>query len=368
MHFHTPTVLWLLLVLPPLVVGLLALAFKRKEQLRHIYGSEQLISRDSRPLNRRRHQLRAGVVALAFGLLVLALSRPTIDSGSVEFPQGTTDVVVLVDVSRSMAALDYKGKMPSSTPFNHGTRLDMARCLIMSDVVPALGANRLGIVTFAGEAFPMAFLTQDVSAVDWVQKRAMTVNSAPGEGSGLVKAFKLAFKLYDLDSDPSHRKVIILFSDGGNDDGLDDLSKVTEELRARGIDLVVVALGKLTPSPIPVAELPQSDQWKFSGQEFYQENGETATSQLDENVLRLLANRSGGRYMRIAEPSDFSFASIANRFEMKWRRGQKEMFIYPLLLSLICFAAGWFLDEEVSRRQAKGGASQGNKSGSAREE
>lgn len=347
MHFHTPTLLWLLLVIPPLVAALFALAFKRKEQLRLLYGSDKLVSRYSRPLDRRLHRLRTAAVALGLSLLIAAIARPTIDSGRVEFPQGTTDVVVLVDVSRSMAALDYKGKMPSGTPFSHGTRLDLARYLIMSDVVPALGANRLGIVTFAGEAFPMAFLTQDVSAVDWVHRRAVTINSAPGEGSALVKAFRLAFKLYDLDSDPAHRKVIILFSDGGNDDGLEDLSRVTEELRGRGIDLVVVGLGKLTPSPIPMSELPAEDRWRNSGNEFYQENGETATSQLDENVLRLLANRAGGRYMRMVEASDFSFASIANRLEMRYRRGQQELFLYPLMLALVCLSFGWFLEEEL---------------------
>lgn len=348
MHFQYPWLLSLLLVIPPLVAGAVMAAFARKQAFIKSYGEPKLTKKGSKTMSRGLAVARAACAAIGVAMMVVALASPTLDSGRVEFPQGSTDVIVLVDVSRSMAALDYKGKMPAGSKFTHGTRLDMARHLIREDVVPALGANRLGIVTYAGEAFPLAFLTDDASAVDWVQVRAATISSAPGEGSALVKAFTLAFRMYDLDSDPSHRKVIVLYSDGGNDDGLDDLSKVTQELRNRGIELVVVGLGKTTPSPIPVAELSQLDQMQYSGQEFYiDKNGEVAMSQLDENVLRLMANRTGGRYVRVNQASDFSFSSLAQRLDMQYRPGQQQLFMYPLMLSVLLIGLAWFLGDEV---------------------
>jgi Ca-activated chloride channel homolog len=348
MHFQYLWLLPLLLVLPPLVAGAVMAAFGRKQAFISAYGERKLTANQTRSMTKRLAWTRAVAAALGVAMMIVALARPVLDSGRVEFPQGTTDVIVLVDVSRSMAALDYKGKMPSDSKFNHGTRLDMARHLIREDVVPALGANRLGIVTYAGEAFPMAFLTQDVSAVDWVQIRAATISSAPGEGSALVKAFDLAFRMFDLDSDPQHRKVIILYSDGGNDDGFDELMGITRQLQERNIDLVVVGLGKTTPSPIPVKELSQMDQQRYYGQEFYTDDkGEVAMSQLDENVLRLMANRAGGRYVRVVQPGDFSFASLAQRLELQYKPGQQQLFMYPLMLSVLLLWLAWFLGDEV---------------------
>lgn len=347
MYLQNPEMLWLL-ALVPVIVFLSMLSYWRRWQLRRIWGDERLIAPHSSPLSSGIYIFRGCAVALGVGALVVSLARPVVDHGRAEFPQGTTDLIVMVDVSRSMAALDYKGKIPSDSPFRNGTRLDMARYLIMSKVVPELGANRLGIVTYAGEAFPMAFLTQDVMAVDWVHRRAMGVSSAPGNGSALVKAFNLSFQLFDLDSDPSHRQIIVLFSDGGNDDGLDSLTAVSKELSRRGIDLIVVGLGKNTPSAIPVNQLSPADQRDFYRKEFYELNGEVVTTQLDENVLRLLANRSSGRYLRINGANDFSFSLFAQKLEMVYRPGKKELFIYPLMLGLLLLVVGRFSTSEFT--------------------
>lgn len=347
MDFMNPQVLWLIVVVSP-VVALLALgAFWRGQAYRASYGAEHLIAESSRAPSKKLAFLRAATLFFGTATILLSMARPTIENGKAEFPEGTTDVVVLVDVSRSMAALDYKGKMPKG-PFDHGTRLDMARHLLYNDVVPALGANKLGIVTYAGSAFPLALLTTDVSAVDWVMRRSLVISSAPGDGSALVQAFNMAFQIYDLDSKPGNRKVIILLSDGGNDDGLDELNKLTNQLRERNIELVVVGLGKTTPSPIPVRELSPRDQAALEGQEFYEVDGQTAQSALDENVLRLFVNRTGGKYVRVTQPSDFSFDSLAQRLEMKYRRGKEELFQYPLTAGVLLLICGWFMTSQVA--------------------
>jgi len=350
MDFQNPAMLALLLVIPPLVLAATMLAFRRKEQVRNLYGESRLVDKNSQPLNKRTHLWRAAIIMLGSALLIAALARPTIENGNVEFPEGSTDVVVLVDVSRSMAALDYKGKVSQDPLRGNGTRLDMARYLMMDKIVPALGANRLGIVTYAGEAFPFAFLSNDVSAVDWMQKRAMTIGSASGEGSNLVKAFALAFKVFDLDSKPGNRQLIILMSDGGNDDGLEELNKVISELQRRNIDLVVVGLGTRTPSPIPTAELSPYDQARMRDTEYYMDQGEIALTALDENVLRLFANRMGGRYVRVTNSDDFSFESLAQHLQLKYRKGTQELFTYPLVAGVLFLVLGLLWGEKFSWR------------------
>lgn len=342
MYFNNPEALWLLAIALPLGALFTLMAFWRRRQLHRTWADEQLLGAQSSPLRPWLYAVRTAFVCAGLTLVVVALARPSEEKGRSEFPQGTTDLVVLTDVSRSMAALDYKGKIPSDSPFKNGTRLDMARYLMMKEVIPALGANRFGLVTYAGAAYPLAPLTLDVPAVDWVSQRAMGISSAPGNGSALVQAFYMAMALFELDSDKDHRKIIVVFSDGGNDDGLDQLTNVCRELQKRGIELVVVGVGRPVPSAIPISELSPTDRSQFYGKEFYEVNGEVVTSQLDENALRILANRSGGRYVRVNNASDFNFDMLSQRLELKWRPGRKELFFYPLLLGLVLLTAGWF--------------------------
>lgn len=331
MHFLNPLVLWALLVVPPLGALTVVYAWKRKQQLQEFYGEEKLVKRYSKPLNQEVYQFKAFWVFLALACLIVALARPSFEQGKTEFPMGTVDVMAVVDVSRSMACQDYKGKVGGSG----GTRLDMARCLILGDVVPSLKANRLGVVSYAGEAFPQSFLTDDMPALGWVLKRALTINSAPGEGSNIAKAFTLAFELYDLDSDPSHRRVLLLFSDGGDDTDAGALTAVASECRKRGIEVIVVGLGKGIPSPIPVSELSPEDQDYMRGKEWYELDGEVVRTALDENLLRYLANLTGGRYVRVTDASDFELGSLVASVETKYKKGEQEIFMYPLSLALV---------------------------------
>ena len=77
------------------------------------------------------------------------------------------------------------------------------------------------------------------------------------------------------------------------------------------------------------------------------DGGEVATTALEENVLRLLANRVGGKYLRVTDASDFSFESLTQRLETTYKPGTQQLFTYPLLLALVLLATAWFLGDEV---------------------
>lgn len=345
MHFLNPQALWLLAVLPPLGVLAVWFAFKRKDQFIKDFGEARLVNRNSNHLEPGRYLLKGISVLIAASALILAVARPAFEKGYTEIPVGTVDVITIVDVSRSMAVQDYKGAL-AETGYASGTRLDMARKLILDDIVPALKYNRLGVVSYAGEANPQAFLSDDLPALRWVLKRALTIGSAPGEGSELGKAFNLAFALFDLDSDKDHRKVIVLLSDGGNDAGMEALSALVKELKDRNIELVIAGLGKTTPSAIPVSQLPEQDRNEFRGQEWYQVDGEVAMSALEENSLLWLKNATGARYVRVVSPSDFHIGNLLGRIEVKRKKGEQEVFFYPLVLSVLFFGLAIFAPRE----------------------
>ncbi len=136
MHFLNPQALWLLAVLPPLGVLAVWFAFKRKDQFIKDFGEARLVNRNSSHLEGARYLLKGISVLIAAAALIFAVARPAFEKGYTEIPVGTVDVVAIVDVSRSMAVQDYKGTL-AETDYRGGTRLDMARKLILDDVVPA---------------------------------------------------------------------------------------------------------------------------------------------------------------------------------------------------------------------------------------
>lgn len=335
LHFLNPLALWLLAAVPPFAAVLVWLSWRRKRQLLLWFGQEVLWSRYSQPLTAGRYQWKGLCVVLTCAAGIIALARPSIEHGRVEFPRGTIDVIAMVDESRSMAVPDYKGQVRGYY-YGGGTRLDMAKKLLLDDVVASLHGNRLGVITFAGKALPHAFITDDMPALNWILRRAITIGGAPGEGSSLAKAFDLSFKMFDLDSDPAHRKLIVLFSDGGNDDDSAYLNAMLAECQKRGIEVIVAGLGKNANAAIPVKELPPIDQQAFRDKQWYEENGEVVTNTaIDENTLRLIANKTGGRYVRVNSVSDFHIGSLVSRTEVTYIKGEEELFVYPLMVAAI---------------------------------
>lgn len=354
MHFLNPTVLWLVAIVPPLGGLLVYLAYKRKDQFIKEFGEPRLVMRNSASIPPQRYLLKGISVFVALAALIVAVARPAIENGYTELPRGTVDVIAVVDVSRSMAVQDYKGAIPGPD-YAGGTRLDMARYLILNDVIGSLRYNRLGVVSYAGDPLPQAFISDDLPALRWILKRALTISSAPGEGSELGKAFKLAFELFDLDSDDNHRKIIVLFSDGGNDSGMETLAEVISECKKRNIEVIIAGLGKPTPSAIPISQLSQQDRIQYRDKQWYEVDGEVQMSALEENTLLWLKNALGARYVRVVQPSDFAIGNLVSRVEVTRHKGREEVFIYPLML-----AAAFLTLALVAPRERKDPKDDGN--------
>lgn len=345
MEFTNPHYLWLILLIPLLSMGHYLTVRARARSVEEQFGEAHLLERFNKALPPVLLLGKVCLFALTMLFLVMALARPIKSNGSSEFPIGTIDVVAVVDVSRSMAVPDYKDRLPP--PYEAGRRLDMAKYLLLTELIGSLNYNRLGVVTYAGEAFPQAFLTDDLPALKWVLSRAVSVGSAPGEGSAMAGAFELAFALLDLDSVPSHRRVVVLFSDGGIDSTSEEIAAVIKALKKRDIELVVVGLGKLQPSAIPSELLSKQDRFFNEDHPWYEVDGQIVTSGLEENALLLLKNRVNGRYVRVVESSDFVMTSMISRLETLRKPGQEEYFPWLLIASFLCFLVGVWMPNEV---------------------
>jgi len=182
--------------------------------------------------------VRMGAWCVAAALLVLALARPQWGELPVTEEVRARDLAVAVDVSDSMLS-------PDVAPSRLGAALELLR-----RALPGLEGNRVGVVVFAGEAYPLVPLTRDLSAVagflDGVQPRMVAL-----AGSNLERAVDAAV---DLLPSEGEGRVVVLMTDGENLQG--QVAEAADRLRKAGVGMLGVTVGTGSGGPIP---LPSED-------------------------------------------------------------------------------------------------------------
>lgn len=298
---HEGNLLLLALALPAVSVLWYA-TFHLHQRMRKQYAEPSLLARYSRTPHMVAQLPSLAVWLTATACLVIASAMPVIASAPHKVQAGSLDVVVAFDVSQSMGAEDYKNTIPDEyrTAFfgAHGSRLDEAKYVVASQIMPAIENNRLGFVTYKGDGFAQADLTDDFSALRFVLDNWVTIGNAPGGGSDYARGMQEAIDAFHRDGSKNTAKVIVLFSDGGFTGDEQMLAKVEQELKDEHIHLVVLGLGLAEPVPIPQYDA----DGKFSG--YVEVNGKKATTEIDEGPLRALISATGGKYVRLTPHVD----------------------------------------------------------------
>lgn len=297
LHFlHAEYLLGLLVVLG-LIGASLWLNVKARLAARRVYGEGRLVDRYTRKPESWGAILKSTAWLVIAALLVVAAAGPYRPEAPDQVKAGTLQVVIVMDVSRSMAAEDYRDSMPDDGTKTeivgpYGSRLDMTRYMI-GQIMQSVQGNQVGIVTYSGEGFPQADLTTDFTALRFVVKNWIKIGGAPGGGSDYARGLAQALETFKRDADSGKQRVIVLFSDGGFTGDQAELAKVVDEMRAAGVRLVILGLGSTSPVPIPVYE---RDQLKG----YFQKDGQVVTTSINEGPLTQLAAASGGEYHHIA--------------------------------------------------------------------
>lgn len=319
MRFAHPEVCWLLVLLPLLLL-LVRWQYRRQAQFVRSLGDPMLLRQTPGRFPRlHRPWLRMLLVPVPFLCMILALADPRAPYGALRLRAGALDAVMVIDVSKSMAAEDY----------HRQTRLDKAREIIRS-LLPAFPGNRVGLVTFAGTSFRQAELTDDMTALDFILQHWVEIDSVGAGGSYLAPALETALALFS--NDANRQRVTFLFSDGG--DGDENVQDVLIQAVQRGIRIVTFGLGSLTPSRVPQYDA----QRKFTG--YIQVNGQIATTQLLEAPLQHIAAVTHGTYQRVTPGTSWAHlatqpAVVGNTVTQE----ERKLFQPLLLVGLLACAA-----------------------------
>jgi Ca-activated chloride channel family protein len=225
-------------------------------------------------------RLRKLVEALrlpVLALLVLAMARPQTGHKLTQVTTEGVDIVIALDASGSMQALDLDADRPITRRRN---RLEVAKSVV-EDFVARREHDQIGLVVFGAEAFTQCPLTLDHGIVaTFLERVAIGVaGDATAIGSGLATAVKR------LKESPAKSKAVILLTDGRNNAGPISPATAAEIARTYGVKVYTVGAGTRGQAPFVVDTL-------FGPRVAYQD------VDIDEESLRRIAAATGGRYFR----------------------------------------------------------------------
>ena len=320
-QFVHPQVLWLLLLLP--VLALWRGRWGRPVALR-MPSTDDAIHAGARSRSKI-GGLMAFLGLLAFALLIVALARPRHGRGSTEIEASGIDIVLALDVSGSMEALDFKleGK-----PAN---RLDVVK-QVVAEFIGQRPNDKLGMVAFAGRPYLVSPLTLDHG---FLAKRLADVKMGQVE-DGTAIGSAIAASVGHLRDSNAKSRIIILLTDGVNNAGAVNPPTAAEAAKALGIKIYTIGAGTRGEAPFPVRDA------------FGRTHLQTIKVEIDEEMLRSIATATGGQTFRATDTDSLAHIYRAiNQLETTTRKLKKYQQYDELYLGFLMPGIGLLLLELV---------------------
>jgi Ca-activated chloride channel family protein len=306
-----------------LAIVVSAVLFQRwRQKAWQILGINDRSKRTAASLSTARLYTRYAFLALAVAFLCLSLANLQMSGQTAEVKRQGADVVFALDVSRSMLAEDL-------TP----SRLEKAKLLI-SRTVDQLGGDRVGIIAYAGSAYPALPITTDYAAAK-MALRAASPDAVPSQGTNLAAALDYATEYFNPAS-PAGRFVIVL-TDGEDHE---DLAAGSAD-PTLPVQTMLVGLGTTSGGPIPMRRTSRGTTYKKDN------NGEVVITKRDLEKLSSIGRSLGATVVdgNNTDPAlkaiqDFisggDKADINEEIAINYE-SQFQWFLFPALLFLILY-------------------------------
>jgi Ca-activated chloride channel homolog len=273
MYLQNPQLL-LLLWLLPIVGGLFVYAQRRRAAAAHRFAGDVMLRRLMPVMAKGRVWMKTVVLLAGLGLLIFAAARPRWGVYFEDVHSRGVDMVVLLDVSRSMLAEDVAPN-----------RLERAKSDIR-DLLQHLEGDRVGLIAFAGAAVVQAPLTTDHGFFQMILDDT-DPDSAPRGGSLIGDAIRKALEAMP----PRHDRdqVIVLITDGEDHDSFP--AEAAKAAAERNVKVIAVGLGDADQG----MRIPMRDA--TGNLSYLKHDGQEVWSKMDEALLKEIALTTGGAYI-----------------------------------------------------------------------
>jgi len=332
MRFGSPEYFWFLLGLP-LLVGFFIWSYQARQQAFRRFADSALARRLAPGASLSRQVWKWTLVLAALLFLVLAIVQPRFGIRMEMVERKGVDIMVALDVSRSMLAQDIAPNRLERAKHEIGKFIDLLR------------GDRVGIIVFAGESYVQCPLTLDYGAArmfldavttDWVQLQGTAIAQVIGQSTA-------AFR-----SEGHKHKVLVVLSDG--EDLEDGAVEAAQKAAEQGVRIYTVGIGSESGVPIPISQGPGSVVYKKD------RSGNLVMTRLNPEVLDRIARESGGSYLHAGLDLDLTrvYTEIA-QMEKK-DLGMNRMTVYEeryqifLLIAIGLLIVEFFLPDRVRRQ------------------
>lgn len=320
-----------LLLLPvlPVLAGLFLYTLYWQRKKRTEFGDVALIKRLSPGRSSIKITVKFILLLTAITGIILALANPQTGKRDETVKREGIDIVFAIDVSRSMLSEDVAPN-----------RLEKSK-QIVSRIIDKLGTDRVGIIGYAGSAYPVLPITSDF-AMAKMYLQGMNTNMVSSQGTAIGDAIKLSTAFYD---NPKASKVLVLVSDG--EDHEKDSGKAASEALDKGIKIITVGIGTEEGGPIPLKEDGITRQYKRDNE------GKVVVTKLNPEQLKILSDITSGKYIYGGSTSQVAAQVIQTtskiqktEYEAKSIAGFDSQFQWFALLAFILLLIESILSEQ----------------------
>jgi Ca-activated chloride channel family protein len=288
-----------------------------------------LLRQVGRPVRDSKGNARLGLMLLGWTALVVAMARPQLAKDLEVVKSSGIDILIALDVSRSMLAEDFTigGKRAS--------RIDAVKQLT-EEFLENRSNDRIGMLAFAGRPYLVSPLTLNH---DWLKENLKRIRIGMVEdGTAIGSAIASATRRLGEKSD-AHTRIIVLLTDGDNNAGQISPNTAAEAARALGIKIYTICAGTQGYVDIPVKDM--------FGNTVYQKVLVT----VDENQTKKVAEIGGGKFYRATDSAALKgiFEDINKLekvpIETQRSRNFRDLFYWPLAVGVSCIglALSWAL-------------------------
>jgi len=264
---------WAFIIIPVMLL-LFLWTFLWKKRTQKSFGSAIVLKRLSPDLSFFKSALKFVILCLAVSFLVIGLINPKIGTKLETIKREGVDIVFAIDVSKSMLAEDVAPN-----------RLEKSKQLV-TQIINNLTSDRVGIIAYAGKAFPQLPITTDYASAKMFLQ-SMNTDMLSSQGTAINDAIQLSRNYFD-DEEQTNR-VLVIISDGENHNDLS--AEVAEAASEEGIKIYTIGVGSAKGGPIPIKRNGVVMRYKKD------KNDETVITKLNIETLKLIASEAKGAYI-----------------------------------------------------------------------
>ena len=330
-RLEEPIYLYLFAMIP-FIVGLYLLVFWWKKRTQKKFISSILLAKIAPNISDFKSVLKLLFFIIGISFLILALVNPKMGIQLKTIKREGVDVVFALDVSKSMLAEDIAPN-----------RLEKSK-QITSKIIDKLGSDRVGIIIYAGNAYPLLPITTDHAAAKMFLQNA-SPDLVSSQGTAINDALSLAKTYYN--NEEQTNRFLIIISDG--EDHQEETKQLAKNISNDGIKVYTIGVGTEKGEPIPIKV-----NGSLIGYKKYR--GETVLSQRNSSLLKGIASAAEGNYIDgnlTEKPVKMIEEIITNaqksEFETKQFSDYKDQYQWFLAIGLLFLILDIFLLDKKTK-------------------